>query len=124
MGKGQSGLNTPLGRSRDWISLDLADLKALGEGLTSFAAVLATFLRWKIALLKMSAQWPLTLGIKNQWDRLGRMKERILSKLGWMQILILVLSLFCTLWLRKSYFPSLPFKHVLTPEQSLIFKNG
>ena len=52
MGKGQSGLNTPLGRSRDWISLDLADLKALGEGLTSFAAVLATFLRWKIASLK------------------------------------------------------------------------
>lgn len=55
VGKGQFDLKTPLGRSRDWISLVLADLKALGEGLTSFAAVLATFLRWKIALLKVSS---------------------------------------------------------------------
>lgn len=44
MGKGQFDLNTPLGRSRDWISLVLADLKALGEGLMSLPAMLATFL--------------------------------------------------------------------------------
>ena len=52
------------------------------------------------------------------------MKERILFKLGWMQIPNLALSLSWTLWLHKSYFPSLPFKHVLTPEQFLIFKTG
>ena len=34
-----------------WISLVLADLKALGEGLMSLPAVLATFLRWKLLLL-------------------------------------------------------------------------
>ena len=51
MGKGRFDLNTPLGRSRDWISLVLADLKALGEGLMSLPAVLATFLRWKLLLL-------------------------------------------------------------------------
>ena len=51
MGKGQFDLNTLLGRSRDWISLVLADLKALGEGLMSLPAVLATFLRWKLLLL-------------------------------------------------------------------------
>ena len=29
----------------------------------------------RLALLKMSALWPLTLGIKNQWDK-GRTHER------------------------------------------------
>ena len=57
MGKGQFDLNTLLGRSRDWISLVLADLKALGEGLMSLPAVLATFLRWKLLLLLLLSRF-------------------------------------------------------------------